>query len=136
MEFNMHIFKGCLVVPVQVELTQKDIRLIQTQILKKVRETEVKGIILDISGMKIMDSSLSKTFAETIQMVKLMGAQMAISGMRPGIVASLIDLSADEHFNDCFLVNDLESGYDALILSAEQTYSKEKSHDFSEDSFQ
>jgi len=91
----MHITRGCLVVPVQVELYDKVVLQIQEDILKSVNQTGVKGVIIDVFSVDIIDSFIAQTISDTARMVSLLGATAVLTGLKPGVVASLIDLGID-----------------------------------------
>lgn len=91
----MYITKGCLVVPIQVELHDELVLQIQEDILERVNKTGIKGVIIDVSGVAIIDSPLGRAISDTARMASLLGAKTVITGLRPGVVASLIDLDFD-----------------------------------------
>ena len=91
----MYITQGCLVVPIQVELHDELVLQIQEDILERVNKTGIKGVIIDVSGVAIIDSPLGRAISDTARMASLLGAKTVITGLRPGVVASLIDLDFD-----------------------------------------
>jgi rsbT antagonist protein RsbS len=91
----MHIMRGCLVVPVQVELDDKSVIQIQKDILEKLKTTGTKGVIIDVSAVEIIDSFLGKTLSDTARMAAMLGATTVFTGFKPGVAASLIDLDVE-----------------------------------------
>lgn len=89
---TMHITRGCLVVLIQVELYDKVLLQIQGDILERVKETGVKGVIIDVSGVDVIDSFIAQTISDTARMASMLGATTVLTGLKPGVVASLIDL--------------------------------------------
>ncbi len=53
------------------------------------------GVILDLSGVHVMDHRDFEELRRTIAMANIMGAQTVISGLLPGVVSSLVDLDVD-----------------------------------------
>ena len=94
-KITMHETQGCLVVPIQEELSKKAALQIQRSLLEQVHEKSVKGVIIDLSGVKIIDGVLWEVFSKTAQMVKILGSPSVITGLSPGVVASIIDLNLD-----------------------------------------
>jgi len=88
----MHISRGCLIVPIQGELYDESIRQIQRDVLEKVKETGIKGVIIDLAGVNIIDSFLAQAIIDTAKMAAMLGATTALTGFKPAVVASLIDL--------------------------------------------
>ena len=91
----MYVIQGCLVVPIQVELYDELLLQIQEDILERVNKTGIKGVIIDVSGVAVIDSPLARAISDTARMTSLLGARTIIIGFRPGVVASLIDLNFD-----------------------------------------
>jgi rsbT antagonist protein RsbS len=65
------------------------------ELLEFTYKTGAIAVILDLSGINIMDLNDFNALKETMLMVKIMGGIPVISGMNPGVVASIIDLGAD-----------------------------------------
>ena len=53
---------------------------------------DVKGLILDLSRVEILDSYFARTVAETAKMVTLMGGETFIAGMRPSVAITATEL--------------------------------------------
>ncbi len=109
---SMHITRGCLVVPIQIELTDEAVLGIQRAILQRVHATGVKGVILDLSEVEIADSFLGKAIKNIARMTALLGATTVVTGLKPGVVASLVDLEIE--LGDIHTVLTLEDGFQIL----------------------
>ncbi len=108
----MHVTRGCLVVPLQTELYDDTILKIQDNILDKIRDTGLKGMIIDFSAVSVIDSFLARTISDTTKMASMLGATTVITGLRPGVVASFIDLDLD--LGDALTAITLEAGFQKL----------------------
>ncbi|RLE37557.1 hypothetical protein DRJ17_06315 [Candidatus Woesearchaeota archaeon] len=108
----MHISRGCLIVPIQIELYDEIILRIQKDILERVKETGVKGVILDISGVEIIDSFLAQAICDTVRMASILGAATVLTGLKPEVAASIVDL--DIEFKDIKTAMNLEAGFQIL----------------------
>jgi rsbT antagonist protein RsbS len=115
-EVAMHITYGCLVVPVQVELYDNTVLHIREEILAKVQEEKVKGVIIDLSGVSVIDSFSAGVIRDTARAVALLGTRAVISGLRPDTVASLVDLNI--YFEGTAKVSSLEEGLRLLQPAA------------------
>lgn len=51
--------------------------------------------ILDITGVRIVDTRVAHVLVQTAQAAKLLGTQVVVTGMRPAIAQTLVDLDAD-----------------------------------------
>lgn len=112
----MHITYGCLVVPVEVELYDDTVLLIREEILAKVRETRVNGVIIDLSGVSVIDSFSGGVIRDTAKAVSLLGATTVISGLQPETAAALVDLNL--YFEGIVKVSTLEEGLRLLQPAA------------------
>jgi len=108
----MHISRGCLIVPVQIELYDETMLRIQKDILERVKETGVKGVIIDVSGVEIIDSFLAQAICDTMEMASMLGAETVLTGLKPEVAASLVDL--DIEFKDVRTAMNLEAGFQRL----------------------
>jgi len=89
----MQLVRGCLVASVQIELSPEVLHRFQQDLLLRVRDTRAGAVILDLSGVSILDSSDFESVVRTLKMAKLMSATPVIVGLRPGIAASLVELN-------------------------------------------
>jgi anti-anti-sigma regulatory factor len=94
-DLSIHISEGCLVVPIQGELDEDRMTQIQKKILKGVENTEVKGVIIDVSGVGIIEPYLARMIDNTAKMIYLLGAKTILTGIRPGVAISLVDSKFD-----------------------------------------
>jgi rsbT antagonist protein RsbS len=65
---------------------------LQNRTLQAMEEHDVKGLILDLTKVEILDSYFARTVAETAKMVTLMGGETFIAGMRPSVAITATEL--------------------------------------------
>ena len=92
---TMHETQGCLVVPIQGELSKEAAQQIQRKILEQIPARNLQGVVIDLSGVQVIDSILWDVFTKTTHMIKMLGYPSVITGLNPGVVASIIDLNLD-----------------------------------------
>lgn len=114
----MHITQGCLVVPIQGELYDELVLQIQRDVLEKVKKTGIKGIIIDLSGVDVIDSFIGQAISDTAKMASILGATTILTGFKPEVVISLIDLGFD--FGNIQTSLTLEEGFHRLQPIIEQ----------------
>ena len=117
-KITMHETQGCLVVLIQEELSKEAAQRIQKNLLEQVYAKNIKGVVIDLSGVKIIDGTLWEVFSKTARMIKILGFPSVITGLSPGVVASIIDLNLD--FSDLTTSVNLEDGLEILTQSTEQ----------------
>ena len=84
--------KDTLIVPLQDGLTDRDSLQFQNNLLQKIYSTRIKGVLIDISELDIADSLLGKALSDTAKMIRLLGAEVVIVGMRPSVAITLVEL--------------------------------------------
>ncbi len=72
-EVGMYVTRGVLVVPIQTELPDELMPQIQMQVLEKVNDTGVKGVIIDVSRVNIIDSFIAQEICDTARMASVLG---------------------------------------------------------------
>jgi rsbT antagonist protein RsbS len=93
-EFNFYVTQGCMVVPIQTELSKEAAIFIQTQLLETIYGNSYQGAVIDLSGINIIDSGLWDIISDTATMINMLGIAI-ITGLSPGVVASIIAVSDD-----------------------------------------
>ncbi len=89
---GMYVDRGCLVVPIQIELDDDTASKLQDEILQRIAGTRSKGLIIDLTAVAVLDTYLARLLFNTLKMAGLMGARAVITGLRPGVAVALIDL--------------------------------------------
>ncbi|UCG24875.1 MAG: STAS domain-containing protein [Chloroflexota bacterium] len=91
----LQLSRNCIVASIQVDLTYDVLRRFRADLLEYLKQTGAQAVILDLSGLEILDLEEFEALKQTMSMVSLMGAKSIVAGMRPGVVSSLIALNAD-----------------------------------------
>ncbi|MHC4924838.1 MAG: STAS domain-containing protein [Planctomycetota bacterium] len=91
----LQLAQECVVASIQVDLDDQVLRVFRDELLEFVRTSGARGVILDLSGVQVMDAVEFGALRDTMRMARLMGALTVVSGLQPGVVSALIDLGAD-----------------------------------------
>lgn len=81
-----------LIVPIPPDLHDKSVIKLQEELLHEVEETGALGVLLDISGVEILDSFLGRVIGDTAKMIRLLGAEAVLIGMKKEVVLTLLEL--------------------------------------------
>jgi len=92
---EMYHLQGVLVVPIPAGIHDQPAIELQRVILERIKRTGVKGVVIDVAGVSIIESSVARTISRTAKMAALLGARTILTGLRPGVVAALIDRDID-----------------------------------------
>jgi rsbT antagonist protein RsbS len=91
----LQVARGCVVASIQIDLTPEVLRQFRMDLLERVQASRSNGVILDVSGIDILDLDDFNGLRRTMEMAEIMGARPILSGLKPGVVSALIDLGAD-----------------------------------------
>jgi rsbT antagonist protein RsbS len=80
---------GNLLATVQTDLHDKVAEAFQGDLLRALERQGAGGVIIDITGLAIVDSYVARVLADTARMARLMGAETVLVGMRPEVAATL-----------------------------------------------
>ena len=78
-----------LLVPVQGEISDQQAAELSSDVLEAVHRTGATNLLIDVSGVAVMDSHLCATFARLAASARMMGVNSVISGLTPEIVMTL-----------------------------------------------
>ncbi len=78
-----------LLVNVAVELDDEIATRMQNDVLGAIEHSSTTGLVIDITGLEVVDSYVARIIAETGQMAWLMGSETVVVGMRPEVAATL-----------------------------------------------
>ena len=81
-----------LLVSLQGDLDDTTVIRIEDQLTKEVVRTGVTGILIDVSGLSVIDSFSARVIARFIGMVRLLGSQAAVVGIQPAVAITLVEL--------------------------------------------
>ncbi len=94
-DFPLILINNIVVVSLQGDINDNMALSLQRGILEKMYASGAKGLLLDISMLDIIDSYLGRVITETVKMVQLLGAKAVLTGMKPYIAITLVELGLD-----------------------------------------
>jgi len=78
-----------LLIPIQGHVTDEQLEQLAHDTLDKIHESAAMGVIIDITGMWIIDSHICSLLSRLSSAARLMGAATMICGMSPEIAMTL-----------------------------------------------
>jgi rsbT antagonist protein RsbS len=95
LEIGMSVVRGCLVVPIQLDLHDDTVLRIRADILKSVEAAAAKGVIIDLTAVRVLDTFAFAALADTARTASLLGATTVLAGIQPGVASALVDLDIE-----------------------------------------
>jgi rsbT antagonist protein RsbS len=81
-----------LLISIQIELDDQTALQFQEDLLRKIHEEGSKGVVIDLTSVDMIDSFIAKVLGDVVDMSNLMGARVVLTGIRPAVAITLIDM--------------------------------------------
>lgn len=91
----MIVAGGCLIVTFMESPSDQAALEFQREVFKESIRRQTEGIIFDVSGVSLMDSFMSKSLIAICRAGFILGKKVVVIGLKPTVVASLVDLEID-----------------------------------------
>lgn len=87
--------KDVLLSSIQGDLTDKEVLEYQSHMLNMLEKSEAIGVLIDITGMDIVDSFMARVINETANMARIMGTEVVLCGMQPMVALTLVEMGRE-----------------------------------------
>lgn len=91
----MQVWQGVVVAPLIGSLDSNRTQQFMERLLDRIVETNSPVALVDIMGVPTIDTQTAQHLIETISAVRLLGAQVVLTGVRPAIAQTLVHLGID-----------------------------------------
>jgi rsbT antagonist protein RsbS len=81
-----------LIVSIQVALSDRLAQQLKDDITDQIQSTKAKGLIIDVSGVDLIDSYLSRALRDIGLISRMMGVRTVICGLDPLIAMTLVEM--------------------------------------------
>jgi rsbT co-antagonist protein RsbR len=88
----MQVWQGVVVAPLIGSLDSQRTQQFMARLLDRIVETNSPMALVDIMGVPTIDTQTAQHLVETISAVRLLGAQVVLTGVRPAIAQTLVHL--------------------------------------------
>lgn len=97
-----------LIIPLIGIMDSNRAKQMTKELLYKIKEKKAAIVILDITGVPIVDTKVANHLIQTAKAVQLMGGEIIITGISPEIAETLVNLGAN--LGEVATLRDLEAG--------------------------
>jgi rsbT co-antagonist protein RsbR len=99
------------VLPVIGALDLERVAQLDDRLLAAVREQRARVVVIDVTGVPVIDSEVAARLLGTVAAVRLLGARVITTGMSAELAQALVALDIDTTALDSFA--DLQGGVEA-----------------------
>lgn len=86
----------CVFVSVPSELSDSQARTLQDTVSERLsRSVGVRGLVMDVSALSIVDSFAARILGETASISRQFGVNAVLVGVRPEVAITLVELGVD-----------------------------------------
>lgn len=81
-----------LLVSIQVDIHDRLAKALEEDLSERIVVTGAKGVMIDISGLEIVDSFMGRMLDNIAAVSRLLDADTVVVGMRPAVAITLVEL--------------------------------------------
>jgi rsbT antagonist protein RsbS len=82
----------CLLVSIQVDMHDRLAMTLQDDLTGRIVSDRAKGVLIDISGLEMVDSFIGRMLGDIAAMSRILDAETVVVGMRPAVAITLVEL--------------------------------------------
>ncbi|NHT19129.1 STAS domain-containing protein [Cellulomonas sp. IC4_254] len=81
-----------LLVSIQVDLQDQTALQLQEDLAERITQTGARGVLIDISGLEIVDSFIGRMLSSIAGISRVLDATTVVVGMRPAVAITMVEL--------------------------------------------
>ncbi|AKU96884.1 PAS protein [Labilithrix luteola] len=91
----LEVTRDVLLLPVIGALHTRRTADMMNTLLEKIMSTQATQVIVDVSGVEVVDTTTADTLLRIVRAAKLLGARCVLTGVSPMVAQTLVDLGTD-----------------------------------------
>jgi rsbT co-antagonist protein RsbR len=111
--------QSALVLPLVGALDSERLALVQEQALHAIEQMSARFLILDITGVPIVDTAVAQGLVQVVQTARLLGSEVVLVGIRPEVAQAVVGLGI--HLSDIVTRSTLQRGITYVLARSEHT---------------
>jgi rsbT co-antagonist protein RsbR len=104
----LQVRERLLILPIIGVIDPQRARQLTEQLLQGIRTNRAKVVVIDITGVPVMDVKVANHLVQTVEAARLLGATVIITGLSPEIAQTLVTIGVD--LSKMNTVGDLQGG--------------------------
>ena len=107
------ISDGVLVMPLIGAISDRRAQQVMETLLEGIVQYQAETVLLDITGVKTVDTSVANALIQVARAVNLIGSHLVLTGIQPRIAQTLVQLGAS--LGDIVTYNTLQAGIASIL---------------------
>ncbi|HRI67135.1 MAG TPA: STAS domain-containing protein [Polyangium sp.] len=87
--------QGKLIVSIQTALSDTVVDRLQQDVATACERGDARGLVVDLSGVDILDSYITRSIRDLAVMARLMGVETVVCGLRPAVAMTLVEMGME-----------------------------------------
>ncbi|PYV25563.1 MAG: anti-anti-sigma factor [Acidobacteria bacterium] len=104
----LQVRERLLILPIIGVIDPQRARQLTEQLLRGIRTNRAKVVVIDITGVPVMDETVANHLVQTVEAARLLGATVIITGLSPEIAQTLVTIGVE--LGKMNTVGDLQGG--------------------------
>lgn len=104
----LQLKSGLLLVPVVGSLNASRARKLTVALLESIHKYRARAVVLDITGVSVIDSAVANHLIQAVQAARLMGALSVLTGVSSEVAQSMVRIGVTH--SELYTAGDLQSG--------------------------
>jgi rsbT co-antagonist protein RsbR len=104
----LQVRERLLILPIIGVIDPQRARQLTEQLLRGIRTNRAKVVVIDITGVPVLDANVANHLVQTVEATRLLGATVIITGLSPEIAQTLVTIGVD--LGKMNTVGDLQGG--------------------------
>jgi rsbT antagonist protein RsbS len=84
-----------IIASVMADLSDSQVAAFRADLLDRVGELRARGIIVDVSGLDVIDSYVARSLRSIALTARLRGAETVVVGIRPDVAIAMVQFDLD-----------------------------------------
>ena len=84
-----------LIVPIQGSIGDEAMSQLNDDVTKRIEEGGANGLVIDVSGVALMDSFITRNIRDLALSARLMGVPTVVSGVQPAVAITLVEMGLE-----------------------------------------
>lgn len=86
---------GTLIVPVQGTIGDELLENLRHDVTSRIEQEDARGLVIDISGVDLLDSYMTRCIRDLALVVKLMGVPTVVAGARSDVAITIVEMGLE-----------------------------------------